>query len=149
MRRTFGMSRFAAPLLAFLAPFVWAACGPDATTSPTVPASSSASSSSSSSTSPAGATDSGANANANVKTLFVRETKVDCSGEGPRKCLQVRESEKDEWTLFYSSIEGFSYEEGTKYELRVATESVARPPQDTASVKYKLIEIVSKQKVGK
>jgi hypothetical protein len=149
MRRTLGMSRFAALIFASSAPLVGSACGPEATTSPTVPASSASSTSSSSSSSSSSGGDADASTGAKVKTLFVRETKVDCSGEGPRKCLQVRESEKDEWTLFYSSIEGFTYEEGTKYELKVSVESVARPPQDSASVKYKLVEIVSKQKVAK
>lgn len=83
-----------------------------------------------------------------VKTLFVHEERVDCEGEGPRKCLQVRESENDEWTYFYSNIEGFDYEEGTRYELRVRVEEVPDPPADGSSLRYVLVEIVSQEKVG-
>lgn len=83
-----------------------------------------------------------------VKTLFVHEARVDCEGEGPRKCLQVRESESDEWTFFYSTIEGFDYEEGTRYELRVSVEEVPNPPADASSLRYVLVEIVSQEKVS-
>ena len=81
-------------------------------------------------------------AESGVKTLFVREVRADCEGEGPMKCLQVRESETEPWTLFYASIEGFSYEESYKYELRVKAESNAKR-------RYRLVEVVSKQKTTK
>lgn len=91
------------------------------------------------------ATDGGASAL--VRTVFVSETRVDCVGEGARRCLQVRESESAPWTLFYDRIQGFAYEEGTRYELRVALESNPNPPADAPSLRYRLVEIVSKQKI--
>ena len=75
-------------------------------------------------------------------------TRVDCMGEGPRKCMQVRESESDPWTMFYDRIEGFTYEEGHAYELRVALEKTPNPPADGSSLRYRLVEIISKQKVA-
>lgn len=81
------------------------------------------------------------------KTLFIKESYADCEGEGPMKCLQVREKESDPWTLHYSAIEGFPYEEGYKYEIVVSAETKANPPQDAPSRRYHLVEIVSKQKV--
>lgn len=83
------------------------------------------------------------------KTIFVREERVDCEGEGPMLCMQVREAESEEWTLFYGRIEGFSYEEGYAYELRVNTEEVKAPPADRPSRKVRLVEIVSKTKASK
>jgi hypothetical protein len=83
-----------------------------------------------------------------TKTLFVRETRVDCEGEGAMKCMQVRESESDDWTLFYGSIEGFAYEESFKYQLRVKAEDNAKAPADSSSLRYRLVDVVSKQKVG-
>lgn len=83
-----------------------------------------------------------------VKTLFVHEARVDCEGEGPRKCLQVREPGDSEWSYFYSTIEGFDYEEGTRYELRVSVEEVEDPPADGSSLRYVLVEIVSAQKMS-
>ena len=124
-------------------------CGPEATTAPTVPVSSSAAPTEPPPP-PATPPDASPGPSADktgTKTLYVRETRVDCEGEGPRKCLQVREGEGTEWTLFYSPIEGFTYEEGTKYELRVSVEKNPQPMADGGSLRYKLVEIVSKEKV--
>lgn len=83
-----------------------------------------------------------------IKTFFVHEARVDCEGESPRRCLQVREPGEEEWSYFYSTIEGFDYEEGTRYELRVLVEPVENPPADGSSLRYELVEIVSAEKVS-
>ncbi|MEO8184790.1 MAG: DUF4377 domain-containing protein [Deltaproteobacteria bacterium] len=80
-------------------------------------------------------------------TLFVREQRVDCQGEEPRRCLQVRESESEPWRNLYAAIAGFDYEESNAYELRVEVVPVPHPPADAASVRYRLLEVVSKRKV--
>jgi hypothetical protein len=87
-------------------------------------------------------------ANTGDKTMFVREQRIDCEGEGPMLCMQVRDAGSDEWTLFYGRIEGFTYEEGYAYELRVKVEEVKRPKADASSKRFKLVEIVSKKKVA-
>lgn len=97
---------------------------------------------------PANASSQNGDVNGEVKTLYVHEQLADCEGEGPRKCLQVRESENDEWTLFYSNIQGFDYEEGTRYQLRVRVREVSEPPADGSSLRYELVEIVSQEKVN-
>ncbi len=88
----------------------------------------------------------GAPAEPVVQTLFVRERRTDCQGEGERKCLQVREVESGEWRNFYANIEGFDYEEGNAYEVRVEVTEVPRPPADASSLRYRLLEIISKRK---
>jgi hypothetical protein len=77
----------------------------------------------------------------------VRERRADCQGEGERKCLQVREVESGEWRNFYANIEGFDYEEGNAYEVRVEVTEVPRPPADASSLRYRLLEVISKRKV--
>jgi hypothetical protein len=136
------------PIVGPLALWLVVGCGPDATTAPNVPASSGATTTE---PGPASGPDasSGSADETGTKTLFVREVQADCEGEGPRKCLQVRESESADWMLFYAPIEGFTYEEGTKYELRVSVEKNPQPMADASSLKYALVEIVSQQKVGK
>lgn len=81
-----------------------------------------------------------------VQTLFVREQLADCQGEAPMKCLQVREVETAEWRNLYAPIEGFEHEAGHAYELRVEVSQVAKPPADGSSLRYRLLEVVSKQK---
>ena len=140
------------PLLSSVVLAALAACGPEATTAPTAPVSTGTSTVEAPSAPPdapdaASGSAAAPDASKDERTLFVHEKRVDCEGEGPRKCLQVRESESADWTLFYSSIEGFKHEEGTRYVLRVSVEKVARPMADASSLKYKLIEIVSQKKM--
>jgi hypothetical protein len=81
-------------------------------------------------------------------TLFVAEALVDCQGEGPMKCMRVRTSEDQPWSLHYDRIEGFTYEPGFVYELRVERRDVAKPAADAPSSRYRLLELVSRRKVG-
>jgi len=80
-------------------------------------------------------------------TLLVREQRVDCQGEGATRCLQVRQSESEPWRNLYAPIEGFDYEESNAYELRVAVTQTPHPPADAPSLRYRLIEVISKRKV--
>ena len=82
------------------------------------------------------------------KTLYVAHFKVDCVGVGPMECMQVRETPDGDWTMFYDRIQGFDYEEGYEYELRVHTEEVANPPADASSLRWILDEVVSKTPVS-
>ena len=78
------------------------------------------------------------------KTIYVGPTMVDCTGVGPQKCLLVKENPSDEYQLFYDQIEGFDYEEGYEYEIVVREEKVENPPADASSIRWTLVEMVSK-----
>lgn len=78
------------------------------------------------------------------KTLYVGPELVDCTGVAPQQCMQVRETPDGEWLLFYDQIEGFTYEPGFEYELVVSVQQVPNPPADASSLKYTLVEEVSK-----
>lgn len=80
------------------------------------------------------------------KTFIVNSQTVDCTGVVPMKCLQVKEKTSDNWNNFYSNIDGFTYEPGFEYILKVKTEKIDNPPADASSVKYTLIKQVSKTK---
>jgi hypothetical protein len=79
-----------------------------------------------------------------ARTLYVAHFRVDCVGVAPMKCLQVRDTPEAEWRMFYDQIQGFDYEEGYDYELRVRTEQVDNPPADASSIRWILEEVVSK-----
>lgn len=53
------------------------------------------------------------------------------------KCMRTRTSKDGEWEFFYAPIEGFTFEEGNSYELRVDMSDPKKP---------RLVEIVSKNK---
>jgi len=80
------------------------------------------------------------------KTMIIASQTVDCTGVAPMKCLQVKEKESDSWGNFYSNIEGFTYEPGFEYVLKVKTEKIENPPMDGSSIKYTLLKQVSKTK---
>ena len=82
-----------------------------------------------------------------IKTLFVGPELVDCVGEAPQQCLQVRESENEDWTLFYGQIIGFEFEPGYAYELRVSETEIDNPPADASSLEVTLVEVVDKTAV--
>ena len=80
-----------------------------------------------------------------VLALEVAPNRVACTGEAPRRCLLVRNSPDQEWTYFYDTIEGFTYEEGFHYRLSVDRQRVARPPADGSSYRYRLLRVISKE----
>ena len=70
---------------------------------------------------------------------------------GPVLTLLVQKGNEigtDNWTKFYSNIEGFNYEPGTIYNLSVKTEPINNPPADGSSIKYTLLEVKSTQEVN-
>ncbi|WP_158839975.1 DUF4377 domain-containing protein [Polaribacter sp. L3A8] len=80
----------------------------------------------------------------NKKILVIASEKVDCVGVSPQKCFLVREVDKQDWSFFYDSIIGFTYEAGFEYEILISEKQLENPPQDASSIEYKLIRIISK-----
>jgi heat shock protein HslJ len=78
------------------------------------------------------------------KTIYVGPRQVDCVGVAPQKCLLVKENPDDDWSMYYDRIEGFDYEPGYEYELRIVEEEVENPPADASSIRWTLVEVVSK-----
>ena len=81
------------------------------------------------------------------KTLYLDHYLHECVFSDFDLCNREREHESDPWTLRYFGIEGFTYEWGFTYELRVRETRIANPPADGPSVRTELIELVSKEKV--
>lgn len=77
-------------------------------------------------------------------TLYVAPHTVECTGEGVQQCLLVRRSVAAEWTNFYDAIEGFTYEPGFDWTLRVSSREVRNPPADGSSIAYRLITVLEK-----
>lgn len=82
----------------------------------------------------------------NEKTIFVADTMINCTGVGAQKCLQVKENEDDAWSNLYGAIEGFDYEVGYTYKLKVEVSKSENPPADAPSEKYILLEVLEKTK---
>ena len=83
-----------------------------------------------------------------VVTLEVNSLKVPCEDVAPRTCLQVKYEGNQDWQLFYSSIEGFEYEQGYIYTIEVIKRERDREnrPMDVSSYTYHLKSVLEKTK---
>ena len=70
------------------------------------------------------------------KEVFVAHFVSDCMGVGPQKCLNVRESVEDDWTLRYDPIQGFEHEAGYDYRLIINETTISDPPADASSIRW-------------
>ncbi len=74
----------------------------------------------------------------------------DTKAEYPIECMLVKEEGGDgQWhPLMFGAIEGFTYEKGHSYELRVRKTILANPPADGSNCRYKLITILDDRVVA-
>lgn len=84
-----------------------------------------------------------------VVRYWVNSAKVDCEGVGPQTCYQIQRGDTlrdDEWKLFYDEIEGFEFEPGNLFHLRVEEKKLdpANIGADASSVKYTMVELISR-----
>jgi hypothetical protein len=83
-----------------------------------------------------------------VKLIRVNSYTETCQGLVKQQCLLVQEGsaiDSDNWSYFYSEIEGFDYETGFLYDLEVHINERPKPlAADASSLRYELIEIISK-----
>lgn len=56
----------------------------------------------------------------------------------------MREHPDTVWTAFYDPIEGFNFESGFNYTIRVRVREIRNPPQDGSSLAYHLLNILKK-----
>lgn len=81
------------------------------------------------------------------RVLLVNHHKVECVGVAIFLCMLVREPGDGQFSYFYGSPEGFTYEWGFLYELEVDEYEVSDPPADASSVRTVLSRVVSKERV--
>ncbi|MBA9075730.1 DUF4377 domain-containing protein [Rufibacter quisquiliarum] len=83
-------------------------------------------------------------------TMRINHYTQNCQGVAAQQCFLVQEGDQvgsPDWRLFYDTIEGFDYEEGFVYTLQVRIEKVENPPADASGRRYRLLKVISKEKV--
>jgi heat shock protein HslJ len=88
-------------------------------------------------------------ADAKIKFIYVASQKAPCVGMMPTTCLQIRERKEDPWQLWHGNIQGFNFEPGIAYRLRILEEQVANPPADGSSIKWTLDMVVEQEVIKK
>jgi heat shock protein HslJ len=77
-------------------------------------------------------------------TMIIGPQLVDCVGEGPRQCMQVKYEPDEDWQFFYNQIEGFDYQPGYRYTLLVERLEQQDPPAGGSSLRYVLVDVIDK-----
>jgi len=90
-----------------------------------------------------------ASKDAKTKFIYVAAFTKDCTGVVPMKCLQVRESKDQPWSLEYSGIVGFEHVPGIEYYLRIKEDRVARPLADAPSLVWYLDAVIGQSVVDR
>lgn len=84
-----------------------------------------------------------------TEVWWINSAKVDCTGVGPMSCFQIQKGSQidpAQWELFYDEIEGFAYEPGSIYQIKVQVDPKQEPiPADAGAFSYKLVEILSQE----
>ncbi|WP_295940539.1 DUF4377 domain-containing protein [uncultured Alistipes sp.] len=63
---------------------------------------------------------------------------------GLQPVLLIKAGESTTWRPLHSGIIGFTYEPGYEYKLHIKAEQISNPPADGSSMRYTLLEEISK-----
>lgn len=87
--------------------------------------------------------------NSEEKVFWINSAKLPCVGVAPIYCFQIQEGDQIEdgkWQNFYSNIDGFNYQPGNIYQIKVRIDKLPEPiPADASSLNYSLLEIISQE----
>jgi heat shock protein HslJ len=78
------------------------------------------------------------------RIVHVAGQRAPCTGVAPMLCLQVRTQPGAAWQLHYGEIEGFDWQVGVEYVIRVREYTVQNPPADGSSLRWVLEEVLER-----
>jgi heat shock protein HslJ len=85
---------------------------------------------------------------ARTRFSYVASQKGPCtSGAARTDCLQVRDSKDQPWRIYHGSIEGFRFEPGIEYRLRILEEDAPNPLAGGPSLRWTLDLLVEQSVV--
>ena len=84
----------------------------------------------------------------NIETLIIRPYTETCQGFIEQQCYLEFNEESQEWEFFYESIQGFDFEPGYIYTLKVRLEDRGTEIQDVGRYAYHLVEVLSKEEAS-
>lgn len=69
-----------------------------------------------------------------------------CTGVAEGLCLQYRDQPGSPWQFLYGEIEGFEWQVGVEYVLRIREYTVPNPPADGSSRRWMLLEVLDRSR---
>ena len=79
-----------------------------------------------------------------METLIIGPYTETCQGFVEQQCYFEFNEESQEWEFFYERIQGFDFEPGYIYTLKVRLEDRGTEIQDVGRYAYHLVEVLSK-----
>ncbi len=76
--------------------------------------------------------------------LVIAAEKATCNQEQEKSCFKAKKPTDPYWTFQIEAIEGFEYEEGNEYQVKVNVQPPTAPGEQPV---YALVAIVEQQKV--
>jgi hypothetical protein len=77
--------------------------------------------------------------------LMIAAEKVNCTDDDAKKCFQIKKTTDPHWTNQIDHIEGFEFEKGYEYHLRLI---VRMPETPDGKITYKLVSIINQKKIN-
>lgn len=79
------------------------------------------------------------------KIIYIAPQKVDCLGMADQKCFLIRNKPGENWIMNSGSINGFDYEEGFEYKVKVVKDKVPGPIQGVGATNYRVVKVLEKE----
>lgn len=80
-----------------------------------------------------------------TEILTIGPYRATCQGFIEQECYLEYNEEAEAWHFFYEVIQGFEYEEGYIYTLKVSLHERTEGIQDVGRYAYRLVEVISKE----
>ena len=84
-------------------------------------------------------------ADGNIETLIIGPYTETCQGFIEQQCYLEFNEDSQQWEFFYESIQGFDFEPGFIYTLKVRLEDRGTEIQDVGRYAYHLVEVLDKE----
>ena len=81
----------------------------------------------------------------NIETLIIGPYTETCQGLIEQQCYLEFNEESQEWHFFYEGIQGFDFEPGFIWTLKVSLHEREEGIQDVGRYEYRLVEILDKE----
>ena len=83
-----------------------------------------------------------------VETLIIGPYKTTCVGAFEQECYLEFNAESERWEFFYEGIEGFDFEPGFIWTLKVSLHEREEGIQDVGRYAYRLVAVIDKEEAS-
>lgn len=83
-----------------------------------------------------------------IETLIIGPYRTECPSFSGSDCYLEFNEESERWEFFYDGIDGFDFEPGFIWTLKVKVVDIGTEIQDAGRYDYYLVEVISKEEAS-